>query len=201
MKTDVETVPQIDARAAPLIDIVIAPLSVATTRALAIGMIRVPTAVEITRRVNSPLPTASPTTCRSTLSESSFSCRSEPIVNLNPIPQDYLHHPDNTTTGDFLMMQQRTYAKELIHLDNGLAKRLKQCVPLTFTNDDSKNVDFLAVDVPSVYNVIIDKVALNRFHATLSTYHLCMKFPTKYEEDVIHRDEMIAHTCYLTFLQ
>ncbi|XP_058084523.1 uncharacterized protein LOC131232302 [Magnolia sinica] len=40
-------------------------------------------------------------------------------------------------------------------------------------------VDFLIINVPSVYNVILGKPSLNAMRAVVSTYHLMMKIPTK----------------------
>ena len=39
-------------------------------------------------------------------------------------------------------------------------------------------VDFLVVDQPSTYNIIMCWPALNNLKAITSTYHLMMKFPT-----------------------
>ena len=47
----------------------------------------------------------------------------------------------------------------------------------TFPNQMKKDIDFLVVDCPSSYNVIIRRPALNKFKASTSTYYLKMKFP------------------------
>ena len=40
-------------------------------------------------------------------------------------------------------------------------------------------VDFLLIDQPSAYNVIIRRPTLNAILAIISTYHLAMKFPVE----------------------
>ncbi|PWG75150.1 hypothetical protein DF186_14155, partial [Enterococcus hirae] len=38
------------------------------------------------------------------------------------------------------------------------------------------SIDFIVIDVRSVYNVLIGKVIFNRFGAVVFIFHLCMKF-------------------------
>ncbi|KAL0427471.1 UNVERIFIED_CONTAM: hypothetical protein Slati_2921900 [Sesamum latifolium] len=40
-------------------------------------------------------------------------------------------------------------------------------------------IQFLVVDSPFAYNVVLGRLGLNTFQAVVSTYHLKMKFPTK----------------------
>ena len=42
----------------------------------------------------------------------------------------------------------------------------------------TKMVDFLVVDNPSPYNIILGRTALNKAKAVISTHHLKVKFPT-----------------------
>ncbi|KAK3012907.1 hypothetical protein RJ639_008410 [Escallonia herrerae] len=42
-------------------------------------------------------------------------------------------------------------------------------------------LDFVVVRVPSAYNAILGRTALNQSRALVSTYHVKMKFPTKHE--------------------
>ncbi|KAL2230952.1 UNVERIFIED_CONTAM: hypothetical protein Sindi_1689600, partial [Sesamum indicum] len=41
----------------------------------------------------------------------------------------------------------------------------------------TKMVHFLIVDIPSAYNMILGRPALNVFQAIVSTYHMKLKFP------------------------
>ncbi|GMN45070.1 hypothetical protein TIFTF001_014262 [Ficus carica] len=43
----------------------------------------------------------------------------------------------------------------------------------------TRMVEFIVVDRPSAYNVILGRPTLNAIKAVVSTYHLAMKFPTK----------------------
>ena len=44
----------------------------------------------------------------------------------------------------------------------------------------NKEVNFLVVDYSSPYNAIIGRLTLNSWRAATSTYHLSVKFPSKY---------------------
>ena len=44
----------------------------------------------------------------------------------------------------------------------------------------TKDVTFLVVDCSSTYNAIIGRLTLNSWKAITLTYHLMIKFPTKY---------------------
>ncbi|XP_059623107.1 uncharacterized protein LOC132266270 [Cornus florida] len=46
-------------------------------------------------------------------------------------------------------------------------------------------VDFLVVDCPSSYNIILGRTTFNAMKAITSTYHLLMRFPTEYEEVIL----------------
>ena len=49
----------------------------------------------------------------------------------------------------------------------------------TYPKQLTRQLDFLVVDCPSSYNVIIGRPMLNRWKSTTSTYCLKVKFPTK----------------------
>ena len=48
----------------------------------------------------------------------------------------------------------------------------------TYPVQVSKEIDFLVVDCPSMYNFILGRSTLNKLKAATSTYYLKMKFPT-----------------------
>jgi hypothetical protein len=53
-------------------------------------------------------------------------------------------------------------------------------------------VDFLVVDRPSAYNIIIGRSTLNKLRAITSTYHLMMKFPTKEGIGELRGNQVVA---------
>jgi uncharacterized protein YbjQ (UPF0145 family) len=57
-------------------------------------------------------------------------------------------------------------------------------------------VDFLVIDRPSTYNVIIGRPALNKLRAATLTYHLMMKFPTEKGVGVVRGDQLAARRFY-----
>ena len=61
-------------------------------------------------------------------------------------------------------------------------------------------LDFLVVDCPSSYNVIIGRLTLNRWKAATSTYYLKVKFPTDNGVGEVKRDQMLARECYQAIL-
>ena len=58
-------------------------------------------------------------------------------------------------------------------------------------------INFLVVDRPSVYNVIIGRPTLNGMRAITSTYHLVMKFPTDFGIGMIMGDQKEERICYI----
>ena len=60
--------------------------------------------------------------------------------------------------------------------------------------------NFLVVDSPSSYNVIIGRPTLNRWEATTSTYCLKVKFLTEYGVGEIKGDQVLARECYQAVL-
>jgi hypothetical protein len=49
----------------------------------------------------------------------------------------------------------------------------------TYPKQVRTSVEFLVVDCPSAYNVIIGRPTLNKLRAVTSTYHLLVRFPTE----------------------
>ena len=60
--------------------------------------------------------------------------------------------------------------------------------------------NFLVVDSPSSYNVIIGRPTLNRWKAATSTYCLKVKFPTEQVVEEIKGDQVLARECYQAVL-
>ena len=60
--------------------------------------------------------------------------------------------------------------------------------------------NFLVVDSPSFYNVIIGRPTLNRWKATTSTYCLKVKFPTEQGIREIRGDYVLVWECYQAVL-
>jgi hypothetical protein len=52
-----------------------------------------------------------------------------------------------------------------------------------------------------VYNAIIGRLALNKFRAITSTYHLMMKFPTKNGIGELKGNQAVVRRCYNTSLK
>ena len=61
-------------------------------------------------------------------------------------------------------------------------------------------MNFLVVDCSSSYNAIIGRPTLNSWKTVTSTYHLSVKFPTKYGVGEVQGDQLVARECYLAML-
>uniref|UniRef100_A0A2N9EPX2 Uncharacterized protein n=1 Tax=Fagus sylvatica TaxID=28930 RepID=A0A2N9EPX2_FAGSY len=66
----------------------------------------------------------------------------------------------------------------------------------TYPKQATRRVEFLVVDCPSAYNVIIGRPPNRR--AVTSTYHLLVCFPTKNGIGEMKGDQAMARECYLT---
>ena len=64
----------------------------------------------------------------------------------------------------------------------------------------TRQVDFLVVDCPSSYNVIIGRPILNKWKAATSTYCLKVKFPTDEGIGEVKGDQVLARECYQAVL-
>ena len=72
-------------------------------------------------------------------------------------------------------------------------------VPITLgkeSQQSTKMVDFLVVDTPSIYNVILGGPSLYKFQAVISVYHHAMKFPTVGGVGIIRGEQQSARSCY-----
>ena len=66
----------------------------------------------------------------------------------------------------------------------------------TYLAQVTKNIDFLIIDCPSTYNIILGRPALNRLRIATSTYYLKVKFPTAHGVGEIRGDQVLAKECY-----
>jgi ribonuclease HI len=73
-----------------------------------------------------------------------------------------------------------------------------QIIAGTYPKQATKRVEFLVVDCPLAYNVIIGRPTLNRLRAVTSTYHLLVRFPTENGIGEMKGDQAMAKECYLT---
>ncbi|XP_059436608.1 uncharacterized protein LOC132169620 [Corylus avellana] len=62
-------------------------------------------------------------------------------------------------------------------------------------------VDFLVIDRPSAYNMIVGRPALNQLKSATSSYHLKMKFQTVEGVGEVKGDQVVARKCYNTSLK
>ena len=65
----------------------------------------------------------------------------------------------------------------------------------------TKDVTFLVVDCSFTYTAILGRPTLNSWKAVTLTYHLIIKFPTKYGVGEIHGDQVAARECYIAMLE
>ena len=70
----------------------------------------------------------------------------------------------------------------------------------TYSRQLTRQLDFLEVDCPSSYNIIIGRPTLNRWKATTSTYCLKVKFPTDNGVGEVKGDQMLVRECYQAVL-
>ena len=64
----------------------------------------------------------------------------------------------------------------------------------------TRQLDFLVVDCPSYYNVIIGRPILNKWQAATSTYCMKVKFPTNNDVGGVKGDQVLARECYQAIL-
>ncbi|XP_021817131.1 uncharacterized protein LOC110759386 [Prunus avium] len=77
-------------------------------------------------------------------------------------------------------------------------------LPITFGIAPRRTMvydQFLVVDCPTAYNVIVGRTALTTINAHLSPHMLRMKFPTCYGMGAIRGDQLSARNCYATALK
>ena len=64
----------------------------------------------------------------------------------------------------------------------------------------TRQLDFLVVDCPFSYNVIIGRSILNLWRAATSTYYLKVKFPIENGVGEVKVDQVLARECYQAVL-
>ena len=62
----------------------------------------------------------------------------------------------------------------------------------TYSRQLTRRLDFLAIDYPSSYNVIIRRLILNHWKSATSTYCLKVKFPTENGVGDVKEDQVLA---------
>uniref|UniRef100_A0A2N9GKA7 Integrase catalytic domain-containing protein n=1 Tax=Fagus sylvatica TaxID=28930 RepID=A0A2N9GKA7_FAGSY len=70
----------------------------------------------------------------------------------------------------------------------------------TYPKQVRTSVEFLVIDCPSAYNVIIGRPTLNKLRAVTSTYHLLVRFPTEHDIGELKGDQATARECYFASL-
>ena len=71
----------------------------------------------------------------------------------------------------------------------------------TFSKQVRASMEFLVVDCPSAYNVIIGHLTLNKLRAVTLTYHLLIRFPTENGIGELKGDQATARECYFSSLE
>ncbi|XP_065637861.1 uncharacterized protein LOC112022164 [Quercus suber] len=66
----------------------------------------------------------------------------------------------------------------------------------TYPKQLTCDLDFLVVDCPSTYNVIIGRPVLNKWKSSTSTYCLKIKFPKENGVGEVKGDQVLAWECY-----
>ena len=60
--------------------------------------------------------------------------------------------------------------------------------------------NFIVVESPSAYNVILGRLSLNRIRIVVSTHGLVVKFSTPQGTGTLKGDQVVAKSCYATSL-
>ena len=70
----------------------------------------------------------------------------------------------------------------------------------TYPKQVRASVEFLVVDCPSTYNIIIGRPTFNKLRAVTSTYHLLVRFPTEHGIGELKGDQATTRECYFASL-
>ena len=69
-------------------------------------------------------------------------------------------------------------------------------IAVTYPAQVTKEIDFLIVNCPLTYNIILGRPTLNRLRVAVSTYYLKVRFPITYGVGEIRGDQVLARECY-----
>ncbi|KAL5764454.1 hypothetical protein ACOSQ2_017048 [Xanthoceras sorbifolium] len=56
--------------------------------------------------------------------------------------------------------------------------------------------DFLIIDCPTTYNVVLGRLAFNGVEGIISIKHITLKFPTPRGIGYVHGEQKVARSCY-----
>ena len=70
----------------------------------------------------------------------------------------------------------------------------------TYPTQVTKEIDFLIVNYPLTYNIILGRPSRNRLKVTTLTYYLKVKFPIAHGVREIKEDQVLVRECYQTAL-
>ncbi|XP_028118148.1 uncharacterized protein LOC114315745 [Camellia sinensis] len=62
-------------------------------------------------------------------------------------------------------------------------------------------IEFLVVNTPSPYNVILGRLWIHQMEAVPSTYHQLIRFPTEHGVEQISRDQVASKHCFMAALK
>ena len=80
-------------------------------------------------------------------------------------------------------------------IEEAIAVEEKITLPVTAGTEPRQStvhMTFTVIQVPSVYNVILERPRLNTLRAIVSTYHLLVRFPTKNGAREMREDQQLA---------
>ena len=70
----------------------------------------------------------------------------------------------------------------------------------TYPKQLTRQLDFLVVDCPLSYNVIVGRPTLNKWKSATSIYCLKVKFPTENSVGEVRGDQVLVRECYQAVL-
>lgn len=63
------------------------------------------------------------------------------------------------------------------------------------------SVDFLVMDIPSAYNIVLGRPSLNMFQVVVSTYHMKIKFPVNERVGEVKGEQLGSSRSYVEALR